>query len=296
MKKVIYCIILILFFCNSIHAKTVFDQTGRKLIISDNPQRVISLAPNVTEIIFALKEEKRLIAVTTFSDYPKPAKKLPKIGSYIRFDIEKIINLQPDLCIGIKDGNPKINIDRLAEFKIPVYAVNPQSLDSIINAVIEIGSLLNVEKVATLLANNMRKEVNKIKVEVLKDKNRPVVFFQIDISGMFTAGYDTFIHQLITTAGGRNAAENISGYSRFDKEQVLRLSPDIIIIASMKKNKFFRNAMLKWQEFKNIPAVKSNRIFFVDADIFSRPSPRIIDGLHQLFRIIESTKRQNFYE
>ena len=92
MKKIIYLLILIPLFCSIAYAKTVIDQTGRKLIIPDNPQKVISLAPNITEIIFAIKEEKRLIAATTHSDYPPRANKLYKIGSYTRFDIEKIIS------------------------------------------------------------------------------------------------------------------------------------------------------------------------------------------------------------
>ncbi len=287
MKKIIYFLILIPLFCSIAYAKTVIDQTGRKLIIPDNPQKVISLAPNITEIIFAIKEEKRLIAATTHSDYPPRANKLYKIGSYTRFDIEKIISLKPDICIGIKEGNPKNSINRLAEFNIPVYAANPKDLNSVISSIIEIGALLNAEKTALLLAEQMRNKINKIKKAALKNKKKPTLFFQIDTNRFFSAGSDTFIHKLITTAGGKNAAEKTKGYPKFNKEQILKLSPDIIVIASMKKNKSFKQAAAKWKQFKSIPAVAANRIFFVNADIFNRPSPRIIEGLEQLADIIK---------
>ncbi|MBW1649339.1 MAG: ABC transporter substrate-binding protein [Deltaproteobacteria bacterium] len=287
-KKIsIFQIIITLLFGSLAYPKTVIDQTGRKLTIPDNPQKIISLAPSVTEIIFAIKGEKRLIAATTHSDYPPDADKLSKIGSYVRFDIEKIISLKPDLCIGIKEGNPKNSINRLAEFNIPVYAVNPKNLDSVISSVIEIGALLNAEKTAARIAEKMKKKINKIKESALKNKNRPTLFFQIDTNRFFSAGADTFIHQLITTAGGKNAAEKKRGYPKFNKEQIVTLSPDIIVIASMKQNKSFKQAELKWGEFKSIPAVAANRIFFVNADLFNRPAPRIIEGLQKLAEIIK---------
>jgi iron complex transport system substrate-binding protein len=290
MKKIIYLIVLIPLFCSIAYAKTVIDQTGRKLKIPDNPQRVISLAPNITEIIFAIKQEKRLIAATQYSDYPLKAAKLPTIGSYVRLDIEKIVSLKPDLCIGIKEGNPKNSVNRLAEFNIPVYAANPKDLDTVISSIIEIGSLLNAEETALLLSEQMRNRINKIKKAAFKIKKKPVIFFQIDTNGFFSAGADTFIHKLITAAGGKNAADKTKGYPKFNKEQILKLSPDIIVIASMKKKKSFKQAEAKWQQFKSIPAVAANRIFSVNADIFNRPSPRIIEGLEQLFEIIKDYK------
>ena len=119
---------LTLFMClvTRVAAGTFVDQLERQVTLPDDPQRVISLAPSITEIIYALEQENRLKGVTRHSDFPIQATKLPKIGSYVRLDLERIVALNPDLCIAIKDGNPKEVIDRLESLKIPVYGLIPE--------------------------------------------------------------------------------------------------------------------------------------------------------------------------
>ena len=126
--------------------KTVTDQVNRQIVMPINPQRVVALAPSITEIIFALEQEKRLKGVTIYSDFPKQALKLPKVGSYIHLDLERIVSLKPDLCIAIKDGNPIEAVKKLEHIGIPVYAVNPKNIETVINTVVEIGGLLNASK------------------------------------------------------------------------------------------------------------------------------------------------------
>lgn len=124
-------------------AKTVKDQLGRNISVPTRPRRIVSLAPSITEIVYALEQGDRLKGVTRYSDYPREATKLPRIGSYVRLDIERIVALNPDLCIATKDGNPKAIIDRLESLKIPVYVVNPHNLDTILETILEIGTILN---------------------------------------------------------------------------------------------------------------------------------------------------------
>ena len=124
---IVWFSILALFMCmiTQVAAGTFVDQLERRVTLPDDPQRVISLAPSITEIIYALEQANRLKGVTRYSDFPIEATKLPKIGSYVRLDLERIVALNPDLCIAIKDGNPKEVIDRLGSLKILVYVVNP---------------------------------------------------------------------------------------------------------------------------------------------------------------------------
>ena len=122
-------------------AKTVTDQLGRQVTVPDKPQRVVSLAPSITEIVFALNQGHRLQGVTTYSDFPPEALKLPRVGSYVHLDLEKIVSLKPDLCIAIKDGNPRLIAQRLESLRIPVYAVDPDNLKTIMKTVTEIGTL-----------------------------------------------------------------------------------------------------------------------------------------------------------
>ena len=266
--------------------RTVTDQMGRKVTFLNNPRRLVALAPSITEVIFALKQEDRLKGVTRFSDFPAQAANLPKVGSYVHLDLEKIVALKPDLCIAIKDGNPKEVIDRLESLNIPVYAVNPRNLEAVMETMLEIGGLLNADKKANFLVQGMRSRVQLVQSLVAKTDHRPRVFFQIGISPIVSVGTQTFIHELIVLAGGQNFLESKTPYPRLSKEQVIALSPEIIIITSMARGEIFERVKKQWQSWPNLPAVRNQRIFLVDSNLFDRPTPRIVDGLELLGRLI----------
>lgn len=270
----------------SLEAKTVTDQLGRQVTVPDNPQRVISLAPNITEIIYSLEQSHRLKGVTTYSDFPPEAGKLPKVGSYVHLDLEKIVALEPDLCIAIKDGNPRVIAQRLETLKIPVYAVDPKNLDTVMKTVLEIGDLLDAKDQANRLVSNMQGRIQKVKSLVATTARRPKVFFQIGVSPIVSVGTDTFIHELIVIAGGINLAAGAVLYPRFSREQVLALSPEIIIITSMARGAIFEEVKAEWEQWPNMPAVRNRRIFIEDSNFFDRPTPRLVDGLELLMRLI----------
>lgn len=289
-KKLALFGLLLLEFCLGLSTRaaagTVIDQLERRVIVPDNPARVISLAPSITEIVFALKQESRLKGVTRYSDYPAEAKKLPRIGSYVRLDIERIVALKPDLCIATKDGNPKTIIDRLASLNIPVYVVNPRNLDTILATILEIGAILNAGPKAKTLTTGMRTRIQRVVSQVAQATHRPRVFFQIGISPIVSAGSDTFIHELIEIAGGTNLAQGRLAYPRFSTEQVLALEPEVFIITSMARQAVFEQVKAEWRRWPNIPAVRDERIFIVDSNLFDRPSPRLVSGLELLVRLI----------
>lgn len=267
-------------------ARTVTDQLGRTVAVPDEPRRIVSLAPNITEIIFALGQEHRLMGATRYSDFPPEAKKLPKVGSYVHLDLEKIVALKPDLCIAIKDGNPIAVAKRLESLKIPVYAVNPRNLETIMQTVLEIGGLINAEKKADLLVKDMDIRIQKVKSLVTNVAHRPRVFFQIGVSPIVSVGTHTFIHGLIVLAGGTNLAQGPISYPRFSREQVLALSPEVIIITSMARAAVFEQVKAEWNKWPDLPAVRNQRIFLEDSNFFDRPTPRLVDGLELLVRLI----------
>ena len=262
------------------------DQLERRVAVPDDPQRVISLAPSITEIVFALEQGNRLKAVTRYSDYPHEATQLPRIGSYVRLDIERIVALNPDLCIATKDGNPKAIIDRLASLNIPVYVVDPHSLNTILETIREIGTILNADDRAITLTTSMRARIQRVKSRVAQVNHRPRVFFQIGVSPIVSVGTETFIHELIEIAGGKNLAEGPLAYPRFSREQVLTLKPEVLIITSMARQAVFEQIKAQWRRWPNIPAVRDDRIHLVDSDLFDRPSPRLVNGLELLIRLI----------
>jgi iron complex transport system substrate-binding protein len=267
-------------------AKTVTDQLGRTVSIAGHPQRIVAMAPSITEIVFALGLSEKLVGATQFSNYPPAAQKLPKVGSYIRLDVEKIVSLRPDLCIAVKDGNPIFVVQKLESVDIPVYAVDPRNLEAVMDTLLELGRLLDVNDRAQSVVALMRDRIGRVERRVSCTTHRPGVFFQIGISPIVTVGTNTFIHELIIHAGGTNLTQGPIPYPRFSKEQVIGLGPEVIIITSMARGTVFERVKEEWRKWHEMPAVKNDRIHLVDSDIFDRASPRLLDGLELLARLI----------
>lgn len=266
--------------------KSVTDLLGRQVTVPEKPERIIALAPSVTEIVFAIGSEDKLVGVTMFSDFPEGANSLPKVGSYVHLDLEKIVSLNPDLCIAVKDGNPKHVIDRLESLGIPVFAVNPMNLGSVMETISTIGGLINAEKQAAVVVGDMRKRVAFVQSAIGDITVRSRVFFQIGIDPIVSAGSDTFIDELISMAGGVNLAAGKTPYPRFSKEQVLNLAPDVIIITSMARHAVFEEVKADWNQWPGMPAVQHNRIFLQESNIYDRPTPRLVTGLETLARLL----------
>jgi len=274
------------FTCFAATLTEVTDQLGRAVMVPVDPRRVIALAPNITEIIFALKQQHRLKGVTQFSDYPAEARNFPKVGSYVQLDLERIVALKPDLCLAIKDGNPRVVVERLQSMGIPVYAVDPRNLDSVMQTIVAIGRLMQAEHTARNLVQTMQARVAHVQAKVARAASRPGVFFQIGISPIVSVGTDTFIHELIEKAGGTNLAAGNTPYPRFSREQVLGLSPEVIIITSMTRAAVFERVKEEWSSWPNMPAVQNQKIFIADSNLFDRPSPRLVDALELLAKLI----------
>ncbi len=288
--RIIFWILIVLVFAliadKNGEAGTVRDQANRLVSVPDNPEHVVSLAPSITEIVFAIGEGGRLKGVTQHCDFPAAAQSLPKVGSYVHLDLERIVALKPDLCIAVRDGNPRSAVDRLVALGIPVYAVDPRNLDTVVDTVLEIGQLLNATPKAQYLAKGMRARIDRVKTRVAGAQSTPGVFFQIGLVPIVSVGSNTLIHELITVAGGRNLADGPTSYPRFSKEQVLALQPEIVIITSMTREQDLDPVKDEWERFHSLPAVRNKRIFIVDANLFDRPTPRLIDGLETLAGII----------
>jgi len=267
-------------------AKTVTDEAGRRVNIPDNPVRVVSLAPSVTEIIFEVGYGHRLVGATQYSNYPPLADKLPKVGTYVHLDLERIVALQPDLCIGIQDGNTYSVVNRLDRLGIPVYIINPQNIASVINSVDKMGQILNQTSKSQKIIKGLNQRVNAVTERLFGIQHRPDVFFQIGISPMISVGTSTFISDLIVTAGGNNATPGPNPYPKISREEILHLQPDIIIMTSMVDEDNVKQLKARWKPWHQIPAVKNNRIYVLNADVFNRPSTRLVNGLEILARLI----------
>jgi iron complex transport system substrate-binding protein len=287
-----YWIVLLAVICCGVRpaaAENLSDQLERSVAVPQDPRRVVVFAPSLAEIVFAIGGGHRLVGATVYSNYPAAARKLVRVGTYVNLDLERIVALQPDLCIATKDGNPRAVIDRLAKMNIPVYVTDPKDLHSIIRTIADLGSILKVSDQAAAVIEDIRRRVAEVRRLVAGISDRPGVFFQIGIKPIISVGSDTFIHELIVMAGGRNLAAGSKPYPRFSLEEVIGLSPDVIIITSMEREAAFEQVKNRWNRWPNLPAARHNRIHVVNSDIFDRPCPRLVDGLETLAALLHPT-------
>ncbi|MFN3535736.1 MAG: cobalamin-binding protein, partial [Desulfatiglandales bacterium] len=255
-----------------------YDPIGRKVVLNGVPQRIVSFAPSITEILYFLGLGDRVVGVTEYSYYPPEAQKKPKIGSYININLEKVLTLNPDLVIATKDGNPPQTVELLDGYNIPVYVINPRTFGDIIDTIFRLGRLLQVSEESLRKVSELEKRIQAVR-ERAKSIRPTKVFLQINIRPIMTVGRDTFHNDLIQTAGGINVFNDSSTpYPRISAEEVIKRQPDVIFISSMERDGQFEEAMREWSKWDSIPAVRNGRVYMIDSDLIDRPTPRAVLG------------------
>lgn len=286
---ILVLIVTVLWFDISVAAdktRTMQDQIGRTVNVPVMPKRIIALIPSLTEIVFELGRGSLLVGATQYAKEPPQAADLPRVGSYLHLDIERILALRPDLCLAVRDGNPAHLVRRIEKLGIPVFAFESQTISQIIESVRIMGELLDASEKASAIISEMQAKIDSVDQSTQKIQSRPGVFFQIDANPMVSAGRNTFIDQLITMAGGRNLAAGGDTYPRYSWEDILILQPEVVIIASMAGGYSKEQLKAAWMKWPQIPAVQSGRVHVVNADLFDRPVPRLADGLIALAELI----------
>lgn len=257
-------------------AREVTDDLGRTIRIPENITRAVSLAPNLTEIVFAVGAGNRLVGVTSFDNYPEEAEKIAKIGDTINPNVENIIALKPQIVLVSTASQIETFTKKLEEQGITVFVTNPNSLEDIYKSITAIGEIFGKKENALELVENLERRVELVERETdLLEK--PKVFVQISREPLYTIGKDSFLTDLIERAGGISLTETVAtAYPRISKETALALQPDVIILSDSPDN-LEPNAV-----FENSPAARNGKVYKINADILSRPAPRIIDALEQI--------------
>lgn len=252
------------------------DDLGRKVIIPQKIERAVSLAPNLTENIFAVGAGDRLVGVTTFCNYPPEAERIVKVSDTQTPNIEAIIALQPRVVF-VSTASQLENFTKTLERQnIAVFVTNPQNLDDVLQNLVQLGELFGTGNQAEKLTAELGNRVRAVE-EKVKGKSNVRVFVQIDKDSLYTIGEDSFMTDLVDRAGGESVTKDIAtAYPKLSKETALALNPDAIIL-SESPNNFEPNEV-----FKNSNAVKNGRVYKINADLISRPSPRIVDALEQM--------------
>ncbi len=249
-------------------------------------QRVVSIAPSVTEILFRLGLDDEIVGVSTFCNYPPKAKAKEKAGTFSQPSIEKIVFLKPDIVFATGLEQASI-VDDLRRLGMKVFVSDPASFKELFSSIREIAKLIHREQKAELLIRQMEERIERIndKVKLIPQAKRLSVFIEIGVDPLMTAGSGSFVGELISLAGGINIASDLPrSYSYFSSEQVLERNPDCIILGYMNKNPdaLKIGSRLGWG---NIAAVKNNRIYRdIDPNLFFRPGPRLVEGLEAIHK------------
>lgn len=262
----------------------IVDDFGNEIKLDQPAERIISLAPSNTEILFAIGAGEKVIGVTTYDDYPEEALAIEKIGDFNGINIERIIELEPDLVINYGDGITEEN-QRLIEAGIPIAGFEPESIEEITDVIIRIGVLTGNAEEASALAEDMIDRKNEI-IEKLKDVDQKKVFYEVWHEPLMAAGPGSFVDELIILAGGENiAADADSEYPQFDLEQLIERNPQVYITANDLPEKTIESIKER-PGYAEIDAVKEDQLYLVDGNIMSRPGPRIIQALELIVESI----------
>lgn len=264
---------------------TVTDDDGQAVTIEREPQRLITLAPSNTEIVYALGIGDRLVAVSDYSDYPPEAATRPKVG-YIRVDIERVIGYNPDLVLATGAQRQQVT-PQLRQRGLKVITLDPKNLENVFDNILLVGRATGQTAAAEKLVADLKARVKQIESGVRQAGTRPRVFFELDKS-LFTVGPGSFIHDLIVRAGGENIAGDADRpYPQLSLEVLLQRDPEVIIITDIGQyggeTPESVRARPGWQ---SVSAVRNNRVVPINPDLVNRPGPRIVDGFEAIARAL----------
>lgn len=258
------------------------DGLKRRVVIgSTPPRRIISLAPNITEILFALGLGEKVVGVTAYCDYPDEAKNKARIGDTIHPDLERLVAMNPDLVVVSTASQLESLAGKLGELSIPVYVTNPRTVHEVAASILALGEVTGATARATEIATEMERRISAVESRV-KNLPRLKVLYVLQTAPLITAGRNTFINDLINLAGGISiSGAETADYPQFSRETVISRAPEVIIAPASHGAGVVNQDDLR-RDFATTPAVKFNRIVRVNPDWVDRPGPRIIEGLEQL--------------
>lgn len=261
----------------SVYPLEIEDQFKNKVTIKKKPERIVSLAPSHTEILFSLGLGDKIVGVTSFCDYPEEAKEKDKIGDYEGINIEKVIELEPDLVVQYGKGDEGIN-NKIKEAGIPIVSFEPESIDEVIDTINKIGKITGKEEEAKNITEDMKSKKDAI-VDKVKDADTVKVFYEVWHDPLTAAGPGSFMDELINLAGGENIAKDAEGeYPNFDQEQLIERNPDIYLAAKDTEDKTVESIKTR-PGYEAINAIRNDKVYLLEPNIVSRPGPRIVEAL-----------------
>ncbi|HEY5525930.1 MAG TPA: ABC transporter substrate-binding protein [Clostridium sp.] len=267
----------------TVYPYTVTDSKGNDVVIESEPKRIVSIAPSVTELIYALGKGDELLGRTDYCDYPEEAKAVQSIGSLTDPNIEKIIEIKPDIVIAsthFKDDVAK----KLEDLGIKIVVLKDStSIDGAYESINQLGQILNAQDKAQEVVDSNKKKIEEIK-EKVKGVETPSTYYVVGFgkTGDYTATGDTFISEMLSIAGGKNIAQDATGW-KYSLEKIIENNPEYIIVS---KNFVVKDDFMATEGYKELSAVKNNKVFEIDENLLNRQGPRIADGVEAIAKIL----------
>ncbi len=265
--------------------RTVVDETGRTVQVPARIERVISLAPNVTEILYGLGLEDRLVAVTNQCDQPPAARAKPKVGDVVNPSLEKMIALKPDVILGTKIGNRIETVQALEQAGIPLYGVNPRSVADILSSIRHVAELLGVPERGNELAGRLESKLEALEHRI-GGAPQPRVLFVVWLEPLITAGSDTFLNDVLRRAGAESMTAGMSeSWPHLSLETVIESNPDYLVLPRIPAIEARLGDLRQQPAWQSVRAAQPARVVWLDEAVL-RPGPRIVEAIEELARAL----------
>jgi len=260
------------------------DEAGRKVRVPANVIRIVSLAPNLTEIVYEVGAGNRLVGDTEYCDYPAEAKQVAKVGDTMHPSIERIIALRPEVVLVSTASQLEGFTKQLDEQRIAVYVTNPRSLEEVFHSIETLGDLFGTRDRASVIVADLRKRAAMLETAI-KPVKPLKVFYQVAGEPLYTIGREAYLTDLVRRAGGVSVTADVPGaFPRYSDEAALAARPEAIILPTGGSMGSANSNVAP--PLKNSPAVLSNRVYKINDDHLSRPGPRLLDGLEEMARAL----------
>lgn len=281
-------ICLLVLAANDLQAVTVTDDTGARVTLQQPARRIISLAPHVTELLFAAGAGDKIVGAVRFSYYPKAAKSIPRVGDTNKLDLERIVSLNPDLIVAWK-SNAAADTEILRSMHIPIYVSEPRSLETIASSIINLGLLSGTSGTARKASKAFLDRLATLKKKY-SHKPAVTVFYQFWNDPIFTVNGRHVISSVIRLCGGKNVFANMPILSaQVSLEAVINANPQVIIASGTGRK---RPSWLKeWDKWPELRAVKYHHIYYIPPDFIQRQTPRILQGAAMMCKFLDEARR-----
>lgn len=267
----------------TVYPLVIKDSYDREITIEQEPESIVVVAPNITETIYALDKGEKLKGRTDFDDYPEQVTEIESVGSLTNPNLEKILEIKPDLVLASTHFKKEI-VEKLEEAGVNVAVFyEKENFDGTYKVIEDVGKVINAQSEAQTVVADMKKTVEEVK-DTVKDKEKKSTYYVVGFGegGEFTAGNDTFIGEAIEMAGGKNAADDVEGWS-YSLEKLVENDPDLLVVPNRKGEK---KKLMKTDGYKDLTAVKEDKVYEIDDNLLSRQGPRLSEGLLELAKII----------